>query len=154
MKGTEELSPELAPVVHAWSKLPDAIKAGIVAMVEAVLEQRYEAKTRQCTFSGHRTKTVTCLAKENRNATGLQSLLGPSRCSGRGGESFQQSRRFLGNLPVSPNSIMMQRLQPCVKVSLGYGSLRWQTAKWGQCGQLLLSRPGVRATWTVCVRER
>ena len=38
MGGTEGLGPELVAVLHAWPSLPNAIKAGILAMVKAVLE--------------------------------------------------------------------------------------------------------------------
>jgi hypothetical protein len=37
--GTTPLPPDLAAVVKAWPTLPDALKAGIVAMVKACPER-------------------------------------------------------------------------------------------------------------------
>lgn len=34
-----EIDPELATLIAAWAKLPDVIRAGIVAMVRAILEK-------------------------------------------------------------------------------------------------------------------
>jgi len=38
--GAPELTPDLAAVVAAWPELPEALKAGIVAMVKAALGGR------------------------------------------------------------------------------------------------------------------
>jgi hypothetical protein len=38
--GTPELPPDLAAVENAWPDLPEAIKAGIVAMVKAAWPKR------------------------------------------------------------------------------------------------------------------
>jgi hypothetical protein len=35
-----EIGPELARVVEAWTGLPEAVKAGILAMVEAARKER------------------------------------------------------------------------------------------------------------------
>jgi len=41
---TLELSPELANIVAVWPTLPRAIKAGILAMIEASAPQNHQAR--------------------------------------------------------------------------------------------------------------